>query len=528
MSRSVVVSTACSLALSLVGCVRVGVFSCQEEEDCKGAESRGSCVQGYCAFPSDACDSGLQFGEGAGSLSGSCVVPGSYSSSGADGEASSSDAVQTSTGADLPSTSFVDFTESSSGDMRDSLTSGVDGTVAFVDESQRDFEAGQSESVSVEIGRVALDLGASEGAFTSRVFDAGSEVEWQSLAWTPEGPYGIPMPANGAIETGYAEGGLDMTENVLLLRFDDLEVARVGAAVADASGAGNDGFVAGSSMSSTAGLIGRAADDTDQGYVSVPIASDGGFQFGTGDFTFALWFAYGGDCATNNVFMGADNADGSDAFAHLWLGCSGFDSACANDGQVRLAGTLTDLHDGAHDISYCSQTVIDDDQWHHAVMVKVGHNPTVVHLYVDGILEFEVGGGFDTPIAFPDQPDFGVGGFSRGTYPARGRFDEVAVWGRALSADEVAAIYRRGVTALTFQVRSCAEHDCSDDPAFVGGEALAIDGSFVAPSDALSPGASVSVDGVVGRYIQYRAAFAGPAVGEGPALARVELRGETP
>jgi hypothetical protein len=44
-----------------------------------------------------------------------------------------------------------------------------------------------------------------------------------------------------------------------------------------------------------------------------------------------------------------------------------------------------------------------------------------------------------------------------------GLIDEVAIWNRALHANEVAQFYRRGANRIKFQVRTCTAADCSDD-----------------------------------------------------------------
>ena len=394
--------------------------------------------------------------------------------------------------------------------------------MSFLDETQADFEAGTSEGVVVEAGQVRLAAEAS-GAFESRVFDAGLDASWQTLSWVPEAPYGKALPDNGATEVGYLSDGLDMSGNILLMHFDHDAVQGVDAVIPDGSGLGNDGIVLGGSIASTSGVFSTAADDTTQSYVSIPISPEGDFQLGTDDFTFSVWFNFTGDCTENNVFMGAENAPGHDGLAHIWLGCSDSSSACADDGQVRVAGTLTATQTGEDDIRYCSQSAVDDGQWHHAVLVKSGHRSSSILLYLDGVLEFNGGGSFNGPIDFPDLPDFVIGGFSGGTFPTSGRFDEVGVWRRAMSEAEAVALFRRGATRMGLQVRSCLEPDCADEPPFLGGPQLESDREFEDLPTALQPGTPASVEGLTGRYVQYRATFgsAGPSV----VLDRIALLG---
>ncbi|MBP7845484.1 MAG: laminin G domain-containing protein [Proteobacteria bacterium] len=49
-----------------------------------------------------------------------------------------------------------------------------------------------------------------------------------------------------------------------------------------------------------------------------------------------------------------------------------------------------------------------------------------------------------------------------------GYVDEVAVWSRVLSNNEIVDLYRRGVNRVKFQTRSCVNSDCSDNPEWFG------------------------------------------------------------
>ncbi len=514
-----------ALALLTAGC-GTEVFSCQQDSECQGPDSAGVCAQGHCAFPSEECESGLKFGEGSGSLSGSCVLPDDSSSGGS--TSSDSAGTTTTTPASTGSSSTSADADSSSSSALDTsaedTSTGPGSSALFVDDTQEDFEAGVPKNVVIQGGTLSVGPSQGDGTFDSRVFDAGADAAWQTLSWTPEAPYGKPLPDAGAVETGYVRDGVDMSANILLMHFDHTAVQGIGSLVPDSSGNGNDGMVVGASLPPTTGVFSNAADDNLESYVSIQMVEGGDFQLGTDDFTFSIWFAYTGDCATNNVFMGADNAGNGDTFGHLWLGCSDSHSACPDDGQVRIAGTLTADHSSENYLNYCSQSVVNDGQWHHAVMVKSGHAPASIRLYLDGVLEYEGGGSFTAPILFPDLPDFVIGGFSRGTYPTSGQFDEAAVWRRALSEDEAVAMYRRGTTRLGLQVRSCTSPDCSDGPAFVGGPDMQVDRAYEDPANALAPASEVSVDGLEGRYIQYRVGLDGTS-GVGPVLDRVELVG---
>lgn len=495
-----------------------GAFACSDDAQC-GADG-GVCAEGFCAFPEEGCSSGLRWGEHAGDRSGECVPasadtdpPGTSDDDGPlDGPPSTDDTT---------TTGLLDTTADGS-----SSDGPPDGDVEFRDdELAGEFEAGTMQGVIWAGDRLALADGVTDGTFTSRVFDGQAPAQWQTAQWLPDGPYGKPLPDDGAAERGYADGNVSMEGNVLLLHLDGEGLWSDGTDVLDASGAGSHGRLLsdGGPVQLVPGVFGTAIDDHAASRISIPTQDAPGLAFGTDDFTWSLWFRMSDPCGQNHVYMGVDNSDlGVDLHPHLWLGCTDDNwSACPGRG-VRAGGVLRSEHatqdDGAF---YCSQGPIDDDQWHHVVLVKEGHDGATLRLYLDGALEHTGDASFTAPMEYPDDPDFAIGAFSRGTYPAIGVFDEVAIWRRALSSNEVTAVHQRGASTLRVLVRSCLQADCADDPPF--GPAL------VDPPDALGPGTELSLTGVpVGRWVQYRLVMSTTAGNgtKGPALRSVTIRGQ--
>lgn len=492
-------------------------FTCSDDAQCDGGPTGGTCVEGYCAFPSDVCSSGLQWGDHAGPSSGTCVPAGETGT----GTGPTTDAT---TSGPLPTSldeGPLDASDSGSGS--EGLPPGV--IELRDDELRGEFGAGSMEGLAWTGDRLTLAAGAPAGVFTSRVFDAGETVTWTTVAWDPDGPYGKPLPDGGAAELGYLEGGIDMAGNVLLLHLDgeDARVWEEGTAVLDASGAGSHGAVVSQRdlVPLVPGVFGDAIDDPWDARISIPTSRAPALAFGEDDFTWALWVRMDSPCSDNHVYMGVDDGDGVlDLYAHLWLGCTTdhwdeCDGSNGWRGTPRAAGTLRSIHEAQLDGgSYCGQSAINDYAWHHLAMVKEGHAEATLRLYVDGVLEYAGAAEFAQPIEYPNAPDFGVGGFSRGTYPATAVLDEVAIWRRALVEDEVAALHRRGVTSLRVAVRVCSEPDCSDEPPF---------GPWLSdPPHATGPGLALPlVELPEGQYVQYRLELAG----ESPALRSVTIRG---
>jgi hypothetical protein len=507
-------------------------FLCGQDADCGNVDG-AQCIHDHCAFPNDECPSGLEFGAHSGSLSGQCVEPVGGTT---DGSATADDdgpGTNPTLSTDPDADATVDSSASATVDDSDveSTDGPMTGDALFRDdELAGEFGDGTFAGLEYGDGRVRLEQGETSGTFVSRVFDAGAPVQWQTLAWAPDAPYAKPLPDGGMAELGYAEGNVDMLANVVLFHLDITGALAADAILEDASGRGNDGTLVGDGGESmgVAGVFGSAMADHLDAYVSIP-AGTADLDFGEADFTWATWFRFSHACTNNNVFIGVDDViGGSDAFPHLWMGCT--DDAwvqCPDDATMpRPGGVLRSVHnlpdDGA---MYCGDGPIADDAWHHMAITKVGHPDAVVTLYVDGSIAAQVDATFAESLDLTQDGDFAFGGFSGGTYPTEGTFDDIAIWTRALAADEIAALHRRGALRVELAVRVCAEPACADDPEFVGGPSLDAAGVFADPPDALAPGTELDITGLVaGRWAQYRLEYVGTPTAS-PALAAVTLRG---
>lgn len=419
----------------------------------------------------------------------------------------------------------------SGGGTEVATSAGVGGGHVFFEDDDLDGEFGAGTFEGTEYSQeTAVQLaGVASGTFTSRVFDAGSPATWLSLGWTPRGPYSKPLPNDGVAES-YDQGAADMNENVLLLHMDGAGSVNAGDKLLDGSGLGYYATAAGSSFLFTDGRFGQAIADTAGNYVYVSTGVSPALAFGTADFTWSLWVRTVEDCGGNKVHLGVDDGDADTP--HLWLGCtdSGESSCPPGAAGGRAGGTFKSNHNTGDTKMLCGTSRINDGAWHHLAVVKKGQPNVTMTLYVDGVAEDTAQTTWASPIQYTTSPQFAFGAFSEGTYQAEGTFDEVAIWRRALSAAEVAAIHRRAALRVGFQVRGCASEGCADAPKFVG------PGSdparvYVAPP---VPGsfAQVSLDAVTesgekeARYLQYRVLFESDALPAVPGLWTVEVEGE--
>ena len=384
---------------------------------------------------------------------------------------------------------------------------------AFVDTT---FSGSFSRTRVTPEGELALADGQVEGTFISQVFDAGSKVRWESIAWVPLGAYGRQLPDLGAIEKSDGWLPASMTDNVLLLHMDGSEPRVDGQQLLDSSGRNNHAIVV-SPLRFVEGRFGQAIADTRDSYAYVDLAKTKDFDFGTEDFTWALWVKTAQDCTGNKVHLGLD--DGPADTPHLWLGC-------ATGGHA--GGTFADRQSAASEVSLSGKTTINDNRWHHLALVKKGHAGTTLKLFVDGQCEDVESGSFATPITYVTGPQLAIGAFSGGgdQYQAEGSFDEVAIWRRALGEEEIRALYLRGALRLAFQVRTCADLACWHASPFVG-PANSLTAFFVDESDGSHAEVQASLSGMESsRFIQYRTVLSSdalPPLWEGPRVRSVTL-----
>ena len=421
-------------------------------------------------------------------------------------------------------------------------TADPSGTLEFVDDGADDFDEGVSTDLEWTGDRLTLMPNATGGQFVSRVFDgASSDATWTQLAWQPVARYGLPLPSQRSMESGYAEGNADMSENILLLQFDGSTSYPNGGVVTDRSGRGNNALVFGSSPLATEdGITGTALVDTFDSRLEVPAVGIADLQFGEDDFTWALWVKTNSSCVgpasnANQAYIGIEDDNDTQPKSHLWLGCFRAEStACPNAAPNGSAGgTLCSSQlVGTRDCAgYCGTSDLTDNEWHHLVLRKSGHSLAMLTMLVDGFIEAQVPAEFVSPIAF-DSYDLGIGHFSvienaAGNSDASGTLDELAIWRRALSDAEVSEIHRRGAATMSFRVRVCALADCSDAPPFVGPDgSSATSFADVGSSDGH---ASFELDGVVarGRYLQYQVQFDTRRAGAAPALLKARITVET-
>ncbi len=371
--------------------------------------------------------------------------------------------------------------------------------VAITDNSQSTF-SGTFSNTNYNNGTSLLSLSVNKtsGTYTSNIKDSAGVTSWTTLAWVPNRPTGKSLPNNSAAETGYPTGNANMSGNLLLLHLDESSGAT---AFLDTSGKNNNGnCVNPNCPSMISGKFGNAANfKAGTNPITVPNSTSLTFS---NQLTFGAWFnsvatsswpSYGhiiGKGAGFNPSNGSFSISGN-VYWRVFL--------------VNPAGTTYEYQDG---------TWIGDNAWQHIIFT---FDNGVGKIYLNGVLLSTKNFAF-TSIRNNTTPiQLGFGQYN-------GLVDEAIIFNRSMSATEVTDMYKRGALSLKYQVRSCAQANCSD-------------GTFIGPDNTVntyyseSSNTSISTPSLslsnIGsnQYFQYKTFFDSPATSMTPELKSVDLAG---
>lgn len=390
------------------------------------------------------------------------------------------------------------------------------GSFEIVDELDR----GDLEALT-RSGGVTLDDSAETGRFTSRVF-ALPGASWGSIAWEPDAPYRVPLPDDGGADDAYPRGAVDMRDAIVVLHLEGEGTVPLGQELVDTSGRGNHFIAAGvpnvpgPGATYVDGLFGEAlAKGADRASFHDVVAGDD-LQLGARDFTWATWVRSQQCTDDNSTYFGTETRPAISP--HIWFGC------------CKMTGSLGGYFRGStgNGVGSCDATAsITDDRWHHAAVIKTSPGPGRVRFgfLLDGEEVAVADGMTGEDVTWGPGTRFGFTNFEVASYPASaaiGRFDEAAIWARALSAAELRAVYQRGALDLSLQVRFCDRADCSDGGPFVGPDGTS---ATVYRDGGLGVGAAQPLGDVARPFFQYRVTFSTLRAGTSPRLHRAILRG---
>jgi hypothetical protein len=321
----------------------------------------------------------------------------------------------------------------------------------------------------------ARQSAAYSGTLTSRVMDSlSSGASWTNFSWVPTLPFFKELSATNEAIANYSAlvnaSGVsgDSALATGLVGLWHLDEASGAGSVVDSSGYGDSGTVNGGvTLSSIGKLNGSALFDGSTGFIDLGHPANLN-DVTTTDFTFSAWVKVNALPPTNSGV----NTSTCEGMILSRIG--------ATEGiYVSYTGAFGfNYFNDSYAVSYVVSPVYPIGAWHLVTMTADTVNK-FLHLYVDGT---EVPGSPTTysgmPLDFsPYNSSYHIGAgipsapLTNGNYAEffNGSVDEAAIWSRALSANEILELYRRGANRIKYQVQTCQHAaDCTNSPNWQG------------------------------------------------------------
>jgi len=211
--------------------------------------------------------------------------------------------------------------------------------------------------------------------------------------------------------------------------------------VADVSGQGNHGTLVGQAATTTVlGKLGQALElDGDDDFINVGTTDDLNV---TETVTLSAWIksdhSFGSDLEWGSLISRMKNVS---PYSGYELGVGGYYAGGSNKAFFHVGGSYSSN-------SILSATAVNDGEWHHLVGIYDGTNS---YIYVDGELE---NSGAKNNLLNNTGEQLDIGTNYRRSNRFTGTVDDVRIYSRDLSADEVKQLYNLG--AATFNASSDA------------------------------------------------------------------------
>jgi len=320
------------------------------------------------------------------------------------------------------------------------LVIGVACASVFVDDDSGDFGQGVYSNTEWDIDHIELSSGMVFGNYTSGVFDAGTSASWDEISWTSN-------------DVGALENDSDM---VLLLHMDETS-----GIIVDYSGRGNNGTNNGASYGADGKFnTGLDFESSENDYVSLGNSALAPDLNGGSGITLSAWIkpeSLEDNSATdrNNIADILIHKDGDMDKSAIYL-------ALRYGGNIWCGGRSQ-----AIDNFQSTETTdtVSTGSWQH-IICMLDYADDRIYIYYDGVLQSNasvsfgsssfVNGSSTVPDVIGTKPTADDHHFD-------GLMDEIAVWNRTLTSEEISDLYNEESSKLNFSVRSCDDDACSGE-----------------------------------------------------------------
>lgn len=317
-----------------------------------------------------------------------------------------------------------------------------------------EFAIWNSALTSSEIATIYARQSAKySGLAQSRVMDGLATQSWTTLSSTTTLPFykELPGAAGSESSTGYSSVGSNFDTNLILIhRFNETGSPII---------FDNGNQLTGSPLSTCNSASSYCPTPTTNGRFAGALLFDGNDKVST--------------AKTGNQLDSYENANHT---VSVWfkptstgtsqlMGTNGYHKGLVINADLTISFRHY-LNDGSNaEIQATSTNFIKSNEWNHVLGI-LNRSSGTISIFLNGVStqsSFTAGSAIHTCCgSYVNIGDFidGAGGSG-----FTGFIDEVAIWSRDLSLSEVKELYRRGANRLKYQIRSCANSDCSDQEA---------------------------------------------------------------
>ncbi|MCA9459087.1 MAG: laminin G domain-containing protein, partial [Nanoarchaeota archaeon] len=207
------------------------------------------------------------------------------------------------------------------------------------------------------------------GTFESPIFNIGENTSWLNLTYD-NFPFGQKLPANAEVETSYSSGNINMTDNKLLLYFNESS-----GDIIDYSGNSNNGTRTGTTLEMEGVIDNSIYFDGASDYISIPTVLD------YPNITFVAWVYPNGIKDEANTIFSTKGYDGCTISTSRY-GFNFYLETWNNfDGRINvdLGNTAT----GCSGLN-TAKGVIENHKWNH-VAFSYNEETDVLKIYKDGV-----------------------------------------------------------------------------------------------------------------------------------------------